>query len=502
MISVEHGWRLAVVTTACAISVFLDQATIGITQALQPYMQGTAGASADEGAWLAISYNTCYYLSLIASPWMIERFGRRRVWILGHALFATACVGIVASQGSLDGMVVFRALQGVGQGTFWVCAVMTVLTVFPPALRFVGLAIFGTTALAGSAAMSAIGGFFVDANAWALAFVAIALFAALAAVLVAFTVRDPQHTGEQPRLDGLGMLLALIHYFTYHYVITYGERRDWFGDPSIVIMSAAFAIGTAGFFVRELRSNWAFIPVTLLLRSHNLRCGVLLGFVLGVPLFGGTTFLQYLQTQLGFTPTLAGDEVLLRTATIVLLVPFVAYALARQLVDPRVLITVGFVLVAGSYWLQFTGTTATADFGTFALSVLVLGCGYSLLFSPIAGTIFRSMQPQDFTRSVAIFKLSLMTGGSVAATITGIVVDHRAALHQSHIAGVMTLESPGLRSYLLNGGKAAQLPALAVGQSHVLAYADVALYTAIFAICAAPLAFSLRPPGPPKPEVR
>jgi DHA2 family multidrug resistance protein len=496
---VERGWRLLAVALACLISVFLDQATSGITQAVQPYMQGTAGASVDEGTWLAISYNTCYYLSLIASPWMIARFARRPVWIGGHALFATACLGIAVSQSSLDGMVIFRALQGLGQGTFFVAAVMTVFTVFPPATRFVGFAIFSTTSLSGPAAASAIGGFFVDANDWTLAFVTIALLATVASALVTFVLRDPPRMHDAPRFDVVGILLAFVHYFTYHFVTQYGERRDWFGDPAILAMSALFAVATVAFFAWELRSRSPFIPVALFGKSHNLRWGSLLGFILGVPLFGGNVFLQYLETQLGFTPTLAGEELLLRIATIVLVVPFVAYALPRRLVDPRAMIIVGFLLVAASYWLEFSGTTATADFGTFALAFVMQGAGFALLFSPIASTVLTSIPQEEFTHGIAIFKLSLVTGGSLAATMMGVIVDHRAALHQAQIAGAMALANPGLRSYLLNGGKAAELPALAAAQSQILAYADVAMYTAILALCVAPLAFALRPPRAPRP---
>jgi MFS transporter, DHA2 family, multidrug resistance protein len=491
---VESGWRLIVVALACLISVFLDQATGSMTQALQPYMEGTAGASVDEGTWLAISYNTCYYLSLIASPWMISRFGRRPVWVWGHALFAATSLGIAASQSSLDGMVALRAVQGLGQGTFFVCAVMTVFTVFPLAIRWIGFAVFATSSLSGPAAASSIGGFFVDSNDWPLAFVAIALLATLASGLVAFGLKDPPREGEATRLDTIGIALAFVHYFTYHYVSQFGERRDWFGDPGIIAMTALFAVATVAFFGWELRTSWPFIPVSLFAKSHNLRWGSFLGFILGVPLFGGNIILQYLETQLGFTPTLAGEELLLRITTIVLVVPFVAYALPRRLVDPRVMIIVGFVLVAGSYSIEYLGTTATADFGTFAGAFVMQGAGFSLLFSPIASTVLSSIPPEDFTRGVAIFKLSLATGGSFAATMFGVVIDHRAALHLTQIADGMTLANPGLQSYLFSGGKAGVLPTLAASQSQILAYADAALYTAILVLCVAPLALVLRPP--------
>jgi MFS transporter, DHA2 family, multidrug resistance protein len=453
----EHGWRLIGVTLACLISVFLDQATGGVTQAVQSYMQGTAGASADETTWLAITYNTCYYLSLIASPWLISRFARRPVWFGGHALFAIACLGITISHSSLAGMVICRGLEGLGQGTFFVPAVMTILTVFPPALRFVGFAIFATTSLSGPAAAPTLGGAFVDANDWPMAFVALSILAVAAAVLVSVALRDAP-AQRKPALDVVGVPLALVHYFTYHYVAQYGERYDWFGDSSITAMVAIFAIVTIGFFAWELRTSHPFIRVKLFAESHNLRWGAVLGLILGIPLFGGNIILQYLETQLGFTPTMAGEEQLFRIGTMVIIVPLVAYALPQRLIDPRAMIIVGFLLVASSYWLQFIGTTATADFGTFVLSFILQGAGFSLLFSPIASAILTSVPMEGLAQGIAIFKLTLTTGGSLATTMLGVVVDHRAALHQAQIADVITFANPAVRAFIRGGGRSSLRP--------------------------------------------
>ncbi|MBD5653970.1 MAG: MFS transporter, partial [Candidatus Eremiobacteraeota bacterium] len=248
---VERGWRLVAVTVACLISVFLDQSANVMVQAATPYMQGTLGASADEGPWLAITYSTIYYLSLIASPFMIQRFGRRRIWVVGHATFAIASLGCAVTP-DFHGVVLWRALQGAGQGTFFVCAVMTILSVFPPKISFVGFAVFASTSLSGPAAGPAIGGWFVDENAWQWLFVLQAGLAAIASLIVAGVLRDAPGARPPTQLDPLGLILAFFHYFTFQYLTQFGERRDWLGDIGIAWVTLGFIVATAAFVWWEL----------------------------------------------------------------------------------------------------------------------------------------------------------------------------------------------------------------------------------------------------------
>ncbi len=465
-----------------------------MVSAAVPYMQGTLGASADDGPWLQISYNALYYLLLIATPWMISRFGRRAVWIGGHATYAIASIGC-ATSGNFVVETLWRALQGAGQGTFFICAVMTILRVFPPKIAFVGFAIFATTSLAGPAAGPAVGGWFVDEHSWRGLFLMLAAFAALASAIVARVLRDPPES-RAAQIDPLGLAFAFLHLLTYHYLTQFGERRDWLGSRDIVYVGAVFVAATGAFIWWELAgTDHPFIKLRLFQDHHNLRWGAFLGFVLGVPLFGASIFLQYLEAEIAFTPSLAGGLLATRIAAIVIFAPVIAYVLSKRLFDPRYLIVTGFVLVSISYWLQWYGTTATADFGTFVLSVVLSGAAFALLFSPIASTILLSLPPEDFTRGVAIFKITLTTGGSFAAAVLGVIVDRRTAAHYSDLSGNLTLASVAVARFLQSGNRQT-LGALLTQQSQVLAYADTALYTAILVLFVAPLAFILRPPKP------
>jgi MFS transporter, DHA2 family, multidrug resistance protein len=495
---VEHGWRLVAVATACLISVFLDQSTSGMVGGVSAYMTGTLGASSDQGLWLLIGYNTCYYLSLIASPFTITRFGRRKVWVIGHIAFAVASI-MIAVSGGFWSVVGWRMLQGLGQGTFFVCAVMTVLRVFPPAATFIGFAIFATTSLVGASLGPAIGGWFSDQNAWPQVFLLLAALALVAASLVARVLRDPPDQGlRDGSFDFTGLLLALVHYFTFHFITQEGERRDWLGNPQIRAYFVIFCAATAAFIIWELRRGIRPFIKLRLFAIRNLRYGTFLGFALGVPLFGANIFDQYLQNGIGFTAWLAGAEIALRSVTIALVVPIVAYTLAKQLVDPRYYIIAGFLLVSLSYWMLFFGATSLSDFHTFVVPSLIQGCGFSLLFSPIARAVILSLPAEDFPQGVAIFKLTLVAGGALASTALGVIFDHRNTLHLARIAGDVSRASPFIVTVQhLDKASLVGIASIAGQQSSILAYADSLQYIAIFVLLAAPAALLLTPPPRP-----
>jgi MFS transporter, DHA2 family, multidrug resistance protein len=293
----------------------------------------------------------------------------------------------------------------------------------------------------------------------------------------------------------LGLLAVLLHLFTYHFITQEGERRDWLANPEIVAFFVAFCAFTILFLWRELRGTaFPFIKVRLF-SEHNLRYGALLGFVLGVPLFGGNVFLQYLQNGIAFTAGLAGSELILRIFLIVLTVPFVAYSLSRRLIDPRYFVIIGFLAVSLSYWMLYFLTTPLSDFRTFIVPFVLQGFGFSLLFSPIASVVLTSIPPADFADGVAIFKITLVTGGSFAATAIGVISDHRSAEHLSQIAGQVTLANPAVFALLHNGAASSinAVASFADQQSAILAYADCNEYIAILVLLAAPAALILRP---------
>jgi MFS transporter, DHA2 family, multidrug resistance protein len=479
------------VMAAALVSLFVDQSFGGVYQSMQGYVGGSLGAGADELPWTSIGYNVFYYALILLTPWLVDRFGRKMVFSVGHVTFGAFSL-FLAATASLDSFAIGRCFQGLAQGTFFVCSVATVLTLFPANLRGIAFSVFSVTSLAGAASGAFIGGWFIDHAYWREAFVLYAAFATFAGLVIALLLEAPGPK-QTARFDVPGILFVLPALLGFHYVLSFGERRDWIWSPDIVIFGMIAVAGFAGFVWRELcEDRCGFIQLRLF-NIRNLAVASVLGFGFGVPLFGANLFVEYSQAILGFPPSTAGALLLLRIPAIVLIAPIAVLLVNADKLDVRVPVAIGFVLVPVAYAMLSLQITFESNLGTFALALAISGAGFACLFSPIANVMVRSLPAEVRAEGIAIFKLVLLLGGSVATAGLAVVYDHSLAGFQSLLAGDATL-----RHFLEAGITQPSASALAsfAQQAAVLAYAENAKVVALATLVYLPLVILLRKPAP------
>ena len=477
------------VLVAALISLFLDQSFAGVYQAVQSYAGGSLNATADELPWTQIGYNTLYYVMILLTAWTIDRFGRRAVFSAGHMAFGAISLFLAVTP-SLHAFMIGRCLQGLAQGTFFVCSVITVLALSPPKLRGYAFSVFSVTSLSGAASGSFIGGWFIDHAYWRGAFAAYALLAILAGVVIVFLL-EAEGPKPAPPFDAVGVAFAFCAFFGFQYDSSFGERRDWIWSPDIILFGVLSIAGFVAFVCRQMRDD-AFITLRLF-KIRNLAIGSILGFGLGVPLFGANLFVQYTETALGFPPSTAGALLTLRILAIVFVAPAFVLLVNADKVDVRVPVALGFVFVPVSYALLATRTTYESDFTTFAFAVVLSGAGFACLFSPIANALVRSLPETARGEGIAIFKMVLLLGGSLAATGLAVTYDHSLAGYQSLLAGEATLRHFG------QVGAPGAVPSAArivAQQATILAYADNSKWVALVTLLNLPLVFFLQKPKP------
>jgi DHA2 family multidrug resistance protein len=453
------------VMIAALVSLYVDQSFGGVYTTISSYAGGSLGMSVDELSWATIGYNACYYTLILLTPWLIGRFGRRTVFSAGHVFFAVVSLYLSVT-GSMHGFLIGRCIQGIAQGTFFVCAVATVLTLFPPKYRGIAFSVFSVTSLTGAASGSFVGGWFIDHAYWRGAFALYAVLAVGAGTIVAMLLEAP---GPQKSAtsDWAGVGIVFVAFFAFQYVSAYGERRDWFADGWIVTYMVVFVLAMLTFVVWELRlREKAFIRLGLF-STGNLAVGSALGFGLGAPLFGANEFLLYAQSQLGFPPSTAGALLTLRILAIVFVAPTAVLLVSADKIDVKIPVALGFVLVPTSYALLSMQTT-------------------------FANVTVRSLPPALSPQGIAIFKLMLLLGGSVASTALGVLYDHSYDAYLSLLAGTANLHhlaQIGLRSLPVQA-----YAGYVQAQAAVLAYADNSKWVAFSSLFNIPLIFLLKPP--------
>jgi DHA2 family multidrug resistance protein len=489
-----------VVMFAALVSLYVDQSFGGAFTTIQTYAGGTLGSSADELPWTSIGYNTFYYVMILLTPWLIGQYGRRPVFGAGHLSFGLLSFYLAATT-SLHGFMIVRCFQGLAQGTFFVCSVVTVLTLFPPKLRGIAFSIFSVVSLSGAASGSFLGGWFIDHAFWRDLFTLYGALAIFAGIVISLLL-EADGPINPPRFDGMGVAFAFVAFFGFQYVSSFGERRDWLWSPDIVALGALSIVGFIGFIWRELYEDKCGFIQLRLFNIRNLAVASVLGFGLGVPLFGANLFLQYTQSALAFPPSTAGALLTLRILAIAVVAPTAVLLVNADKIDVKVPVAIGFVLVPISYALLAINTTTESDFMTFAVAIVISGAGFACLFSPIANAMVRSLPLDVRAEGIAIFKIVLLLGGSCATTALAVVYDHSLGAYQSLLAGQATLHH---FSQLGIAHPSSRLLAQIAQQASILAYADNSKVVALVSLVNLPLIFFLKKPAapvapPPAPE--
>jgi EmrB/QacA subfamily drug resistance transporter len=372
--------RWVLMTTVLASGMaFLD--STAVTVAL-PAIGRDLGSGLSGLQWTVTGYTLALASLILLGGSLGDRYGRRRVFLIGVGWFAAASLlcGLAQDTGQL---VAARAFQGIGGALLAPGSLALIQSSFRPADRARAIGVWSS--LSGIAGLIGpfLGGLLVDVVSWRLVFlVNVPVAAAIIAVAGKHVPesRDPAHHG---RFDVLGAVLgaAALAGVTYA-LIAAGE------DPTRpdVVASAVIGIATGiGFVVRERRAADPMLPPQLF-ADRQFTGANLATLAVYAGLGGAMLFLVLqLETVLGYGATAAGAALVPTIVIITLLSPR-AGALAQR-IGPRLPMTVGPLLTAaGALWLA--GVDGSRPYAVEVLPGSVLqGLGMALTVTPLTATV-------------------------------------------------------------------------------------------------------------------
>jgi MFS transporter, DHA2 family, multidrug resistance protein len=488
----EYGHRRALIVVGVMAAALMQTLDITITNVALPNIQGNLGASADEGTWVVTAYTIAAIIVIPITPWLQDRFGRRRYFaisIVGFTLASVAC-GI---SGTLPMLVFSRVVQGAFGGGILATAQAILRDTFPPRQLGVSQAIFALGAILGPALGPPIGGWLVDNYNWNWVFFINIAPGMLSTVLLVMLLRDPTDP-RTTRVDVVGLGLLALALSTMQFVLTEGERYYWFESGAITLAAFLCLSGLAGFIYWELYvANSPIVDLTIF-ENRSVASGFVMALALGAAVFGSTYVIpQLTQGPLGFTPTLSGELFILRAVPIAALTPVAARVAGR--IDTRWLLGGGFLLMAVGLWLQVGVTTVTAAFWSFALPLITVGAASALLFVPLSIAVLGNTTPSEGPKAAAMVNLGVQLGGSIAIALLDVLVDRRMTLHSQVLAAYENIRRLPVEQFLQRGGTLVELANIVRSQSAVLAFADATYVMALVALLCVPLVLVMRRPS-------
>ena len=438
-------WTLAI-TSLALFMVSLDN--LVVTTAL-PVIRRDLHATISQLEWTVNAYTLTFAVLLLTGAALGDRFGRRRLFVIGMLLFtgASAFAALSTSANALD---IARALQGVG-GAIVTPLTLTLLSAAVPAeRRGLALGIWGGIGGLAVALGPLVGGAIVSGVSWHWIFwVNVPIGLVLAPL--AYSRLEESHGGDRA-LDLPGLGLASTGLLGIVWGLVRGNDHGW-TSTGIVVPIVAGALLVAAFVAWELRASSPMLPMQFF-RDRTFTLTNVASLFMFFGMFGSIFFLaQYFQTVQGYSPLQSGLRILPWTAMPMIVAP-IAGALSDRIGGQR-LMAAGLALQsAGLLWIAAvsTPTTPYIDFvGPFVLS----GIGMGLFFAPVANVVLSSVRPEQEGKASGATNAIRELGGVFGVAVLAAVF--------SHVGGYQSSETfvHGLTTAVYIGGALVAVGAVA-----------------------------------------
>lgn len=447
----EQQWRPRVSPWLIAVSVmlatFMEILDTSVANVALPHIAGSLSATTDESTWVLTSYLVANAIVLPAAGWLSNYFGRSRTLFICIILFTIASVlsGLAPTIGFL---VVARAIQGFAGGTLQPIAQAVLLESFPPADRGVAMAVFGLGVVVAPTVGPTLGGWITDHYSWRWIFYINVPVGIAAAMMTRANVEDPPYITKQRgrgTIDYAGFALLAVALGLLQLVLDKGQEDDWFAATWIRWSCIGAFVAAVGFFIREWTAEHPLVDLCVW-KNRNFSIGVLLIFLTGAVLYSTITLLPlFLQTLMGYTALDAGYA--LSPRGLGAIASMLVIGRITKKVDNRILIFIGFVIVAASsYW--FGRITLTMGMSSVVWPNVLNGVGVSFIFVPLTTMAMGTLPVQQIGNATGLYNLMRNIGGSVGISIVTTFLARDAQKHQAMMVAHTTAFDPVMQQRL------------------------------------------------------
>jgi DHA2 family multidrug resistance protein len=428
---------LIVLSVMCA--VLLEIIDTSIVNVALPSMMGNLGATLDEIDWVITGYIVANVIVIPMTGWLAGRFGRTRYFVGSILLFTFASLMCGASQ-SVQALVCWRIVQGLGGGALLATSQSILMETFPPGRQGMAQALFGVGTMVGPSLGPTLGGFITDHWSWHWIFLINVPLGLVAAALCAANLRDPAYLKQQraPVVDWPGIALLVVSIGSLQWLLERGHKDSWFESPTVTLLAAVTVIGLVLLVIHELRTEHPVVDLRVL-RRRPLVIGCLLGAVTTGGLYGCIfLFPVYTQSLLGWPAWNSGLAVLPSSLTTAVVMMIAGRAVYR--VGPRRLIRLGMCTMIASL-LGMHAWSLQSGWDDLFMPQILRGLAMGMMMVPLSLATLRSMPPGEVPKAAGLFNLFRQLGGSLGISVLSTVLDRQADVHRAALAaGVGPLE--------------------------------------------------------------
>lgn len=423
-------WLTLICVALGVVMVGVDGSVVAIAN---PYIARSLHATLAELQWVTNAYLLALAVLLVVGGKLGDRYGRRRVYLIGVVGFAAASVG-VGLVGSIDGVIALRALEGAFGALLMPNTLALLRSTFPGDKLNTAVGVWGGTSAIAIAAGPVVGGLLVEHVSWQSVFYINAPIAVITVIISAFVLVESRESSRS-RFDPLGLLVLSASLIGI--VLGVIEAQSWgWGSPTTLALVVGGVALLALFAVVESKVPSPLVPLPVM-TQRSVALGTVTVMATFFAMYGVLFFVAlYLQVVHGLSPVAAGVRTLPLTIVFAFSSPLGGWMTQR--LGPRVPITGGLLAVAVALF-------GLLDLGVHSSYVhlwppfVLLGLGIGLVVVASTDAIVGNAPVDGAGIAGGIQSTAVQLGGVLGTAVLGSVIATRVgSVLQGHLvaAGV------------------------------------------------------------------
>jgi EmrB/QacA subfamily drug resistance transporter len=425
-----------VVAAVFVIGLFMDLLDMTITNVALPTLAVDFRASATAIEWVVTGYLLSLAVFIPVSGWAGDRFGTKRTFMFALTMFTFSSL-MCGLSWSIESLVFFRVLQGVGGGMLTPVGTAMLFRAFPPHERAKASSVLTIPAVIAPASGPVLGGYLVEYQTWRWIFLVNIPVGILGLLVCGLLLRE--HREERPgRLDLPGFLLSAFGLATVVYALAQAGERGW-TDPRVLLFGFAGLAALVAFVAVELRVAEPMLDIRLF-RDRLFSASNTVQFVSQAGL-GGALFLLplLLQAEMGLSPLQSGLTTFPQAIGVTLMAPIIGRFVYPR-VGPRRLVMAGLLFVT-----LITLAFVWVDLGTSQWTIrgimLLRGMSFAIVFIPMQTATFATIKSEDTGRASAAFNSIRQIGASFGVALLATILTSRLMAHGAMLGNPATRTS-------------------------------------------------------------
>lgn len=411
----SRRWIALIALCFAELLVMVDNTIVNVAL---PTMARDLDAGTSGLQWIVDAYTLVFAGLLLTGGYLGDRFGHRRILVVGIAGFMAVSVG-AASAGSLAQLVAGRAGLGAFAALVFPATLALIVAIFEEGrARAAAVGAWAATSGVAVAVGPVLGGWLLEHFSWPAVFwVNLPMgAAALAAVLLTVSADRP---GKAGRLDLPGLLLSMAGLGILTFSVIEGPQAGWLSVQTLGGLGVA-AVALGLFIRRQLTVDHPILDVRLFTNRFFSGAALLVSIAF-FSLFGFIFLItQFFQSVNGYSPLEAGLRTLPFAVVMAAFSPL-AMALAHR-VGPRVVITGGAAIMSLGYGLVMTADHTSGYWAVIIWPMSLMAVGLAFISGPCTQLIMDSLRPEQAGAGAAVNDTTREVGGTLGVAVLGSVL--------------------------------------------------------------------------------